>query len=248
MNVFKEGVDISSKNIVIFVPIFIVMILKFILSLFFFKFRILSFGFTPGFAISRIRMYLQEMLHSSSLLFFSGWFIISIFFFIITIIAHVATIGMANEAAEKSSASLAGGINTVRSRIAPYLLGVLIINIISRVGLIFYAIPGFIAVFFLMFTPVAIVVDNMGAVSAIKRSVTLVRQNIKDTLVFFIAIILVTAVFIIVSMVVVFVPFIGHLTGLILMGVLSSYIAVVTVKFYKNLTNNAADEDKESNS
>ena len=247
MNVFKEGVDISSKNIVIFVPIFIVMILKFILSLFF-KFRILSLGFTPGFAISRIRMYLQEMLHSSSLPFFSGGLIISIFFFIITIIAHVATIGMANEAAEKSSVSLAGVINTVRSRIAPYLLVVLTINIISIVGLIFYAIPGFIAVFFLMFTPVAIVVDNMGAVSAIKRSVTLVRQNIKDTLVFFIAIILVTAGFIIVSMVVGLVPFISHLTGLILMGVLSSYTAVVTVKFYKNLTNNAADEDKESNS
>ena len=247
MNVFKEGVDISSKNIVIFVPIFIVMILKFILSLFF-KLRILSLGFTPGFAISRIRMYLQEMVHSSSLPFFSGWLIISIFFFIITIIAHVATIGMANEAAEKNSVSLAGAINTVRSRIAPYLLVVLIINIISIVGLIFYAIPGFIAVFFLMFTPVAIVVDNMGAVSAIKRSVTLVRQNIKDTLVFFIAIILVTAGFIIVSMVVGLVPFISHLTGLILMGVLSSYTAVVTVKFYKNLTNNAADEDKESNS
>jgi hypothetical protein len=241
VDIFKEGADISSKNIVIFVPIFVVMLLMFILSMLLFEFGIFPFGFMGGFTGGGMGMYPSGMPYSPFSFFFSGWFIFMIIVFsIMEFIAYGATIGMASEAAEKGSASLANGINTALGRIAPLLLGALIIGIIVGVGIVLLVIPGLIAAFFLMFAPVAIVVDKMDAVSAIKRSVTMVKQNLNDALVFFIAVVLVSAVFIIARMAAGVVPFIGYPIGLIFMGVLSSYIAVVTVKFYKKLSGNSA--------
>ncbi len=243
VDIFKEGADISSKNIVIFAPLFIVMILMFILSLLLFEFGIFPFGFMGGFAGGGMGMYSSGMPYSPFSFLFSGWFIVTVIvFFIMEFIAYGATIGMASEAEEKSSTNLSNGVNTALSRIVPLLLGALIIGIIVGVGIVLLVIPGLIAAFFLMFAPVAIVVDNMDAVSAIKRSAAMVKQNLNDALVFFVAVVLVSAVFMIARMAIGFVPFIGHLVGLILMGVLSSYIAVVTVKFYKKLSNKAAVE------
>ncbi|MHB8231338.1 MAG: hypothetical protein ACYDDB_00360 [bacterium] len=230
IEVFKEGADISGKNFIIFVPMVFVMVIIFILS-----FEFMPFGFMGG------GMYPVGMA-TSPFGFLSGWFVIIMFVSIILgFFAYGATVGMAKDIIEKGSSNLNSGINIAVNRFVPLLAGAILLGIIEGVGFMLLVIPGLIAVFFLMFTPVAIIIDNMDAVSAMKKSIGTVKLHLNDALVFFVALIAVSVVFMVARMIIGFIPFIGQLIGFVLMGVLWGYIAVVTVKVYMRLNASVAD-------
>ena len=238
VEIFKEGADLSGKNLVIFIPMTAVMLILFILSMLLFKFGIFPVGFMGGF-VGR-GMYSAGIM-PSPFGFFSAWFaIIMVVSIILGFFAYGATLGMAKEVIENGSSTLSAGINIVINRFAPLLAGAILVAVIEAAGLVLLVIPGLIAAFFLMFAPAAIIVDGMDAVSAVKKSFETVKLYLNDSLVFFVAVILVSAVFMVARMIIGFIPFLGQLIGFILMGVLWGYIAVVTVKVYEVFNSKSA--------
>ncbi len=208
MGVLKNGIEVSKKNYIIFVPTIAVMAIMFVLSL--------------------ILIGVGAMM--------AGVFLISIIGMILGLFAHGMTIGMAKEAIDTGSTSLASGINIAVSRFVPLLIAAIVVGIIVTIGLLLLIIPGLIAAFLLMFTFVAIVVDNMGAVEAMKKSFEVIKSQLSDAIILFIALIVVGVIFIIANMILNVIPFLGQLLGMILMGIFTGYISVVIVMAYKELT------------
>jgi hypothetical protein len=96
-------------------------------------------------------------------------------------------------------------------------------------------LPGIVAGFFLMFTLPAVLLDGSGAVDGLKRSATLVKDNIGPAIGLVIGIIVAGIVVAIVSSILRHVPFLGHLATAILTGAFIGYLTVVGVRVYQSL-------------
>jgi uncharacterized membrane protein len=103
-------------------------------------------------------------------------------------------------------------------------------------------IPGIIAAVLFMFTFVIIIADNIPAVDAMKKSFELVKSNLGDLVILFIAMIGIGLVISIVNMMLRIIPVVGPLAGSLLMGVLWGYMTIVIVKVYKGLTTKVQTE------
>ncbi|GAB4412449.1 MAG: hypothetical protein OHK0032_08480 [Thermodesulfovibrionales bacterium] len=229
MGVLKEGIEVSRKNYIIFVPTIAVMVLISVLTLILIGSGMISMGFIGGGMRSP-----GAMVPAFGTLM-GGMLLISILGMILGLFAHGMTVGMAKEAIDAGSTSISSGINIATSRFAPLLLGAFLVGIIVAIGLMLLIIPGLIAAFLLMFTFVAIVIDSMGPVEGMKKSFEIVKSNLGDVIVLFVVIIVLGVVFGIVNMILNIIPILGQLLGMALMGVFGGYISIVMVMVYREL-------------
>ncbi|MBI5640976.1 MAG: hypothetical protein HZA17_11170 [Nitrospirae bacterium] len=234
VGIFKDSIEVSKKNAVIFVPTVAVMIVIFILSLILVGAGILSMGITGG------AMQSPAGMMSSIGALMGGVVLIGIAGTVLGLFAHGMTVGMVNEVFEKGSTSINGGISIAMSRFAQLLVGAVLVGLAVAVGMMLLLIPGLIAAFFLMFTFIIVVVDNMGAVDAMKRSIDLVKKNLSDMVIFFIAVMAAGVVFGILNMILNVIPLLGQLLSMALMGLFGGYISVVMMKVYRELTGKAS--------
>ena len=110
------------------------------------------------------------------------------------------TIGMAQEALTRGATSLNTGLDTVKRAFIPVVIASVLLCIIIGIGFMLLFIPGLVALFFLLFTLPAVVLDNFGAVDAIKKSIDIVKANVFRHLVLFIALIVIWIIFAIVTL------------------------------------------------
>jgi hypothetical protein len=228
--IFKNGIEVSKKNYIIFVPTIAVMLIMFVLSLSLIGGGIATMGLMGGGMRSPAGMM------SAFGAMMAGAFLISIIGIILGLFAHGMTIGMAKEAIDTGSTSLGSGINIAISRFVPLLIAAIVVGIIVTIGLLLLIIPGLIAAFLLMFTFAAIIVDNIGAIEAMKKSFEIVKSHLSDAIILFIALIVVGVIFTIANMILNVIPLLGQLLGMILMGIFAGYISVVIVMAYRELT------------
>lgn len=228
--VFKNGIEVSKKNYIIFVPSIAVMVIMFVLSLILIGGGMASMGLMGG----GIRSPGAMMPAFGAMMI--GAFLVGIIAMILELFAHGMTVGMAKEAIDTGSTSLNNGINIAISRFVPLLVAAIIVSIIVTIGFMLLIIPGLIAAFLFMFTFVAIVVDNMGAVEAMKKSIEVIKSRLSDAIILFIVLIVVGVIFIIANMILNVIPLLGQLLGMILMGIFGGYISVVIVMAYRELT------------
>lgn len=81
------------------------------------------------------------------------------------------------------------GWNRTLQRIVPVIIASLLIGIVVTIGMILLVLPGIVVAFFLMFTLVALMVDNLGVFKAIGYSFRTVGKNFGATFIAFLVII-----------------------------------------------------------
>lgn len=149
--------------------------------------------------------------------------------------AHGITLAMAREALETGSTSL-GTAKLIAMRLSgTFLLASVIVGALVGAGSMMFLFPGLAAAFFMMFTFPSIVVDGVGAVEAVKRSVTVTRMNLKDSAMLFSLIMALGLGFGMANIIVSTIPVFGQLVGVALSGAFGGFVSVMVVRAYKTL-------------
>lgn len=222
--ILKESIEISKRNPSLFIPTVSVGIVSFLLTLVFLG------GSTETVAVTKGNVSpssLGELLGNTALVLSATA--------ILSLIASAATIGMAGEAIARGAASLDTGLNAVKQTLGPVIAASVLLCFIIGIGFMLFVIPGLVAVFFFLFAMPAVVLDRYGAVAAVKKSFGIVKANVSDVVVLFVAILVIWIAFTIAQLVLNFIPLLGPLVSALLWGVFSGYISVVTVRFYRNV-------------
>jgi len=164
-----------------------------------------------------------------------GGFIFTLIGGILSLVASGVTIVMARDALATREPSMGDALSAVMGRLGDVLIASILVMIIVGVGMMLLVIPGILAAFFLIFTLPAVLLDRLGAIEAIKRSFTLVKNNVVPVLLFLIGCVLAGIVIALVAQVVGFVPLLGQLAMAVLAGVAIAYFSIVAVRVYQAL-------------
>lgn len=220
--ILKECIEISKKNVLIFMPTIIVGIISFLLTIVFLGGSAATIAIQGG----NVSMSTMGAMAGGATLVFTITALLGL-------IACAMTIGMAQEALSRGTTSLNTGLDMARQTLIPVILASVLLCIIIGIGFMLLVVPGLIAVFFLLFTLPAVVLDRFGAVDAIKKSIDIVKANMSDVVVLFVALLVIWIIFAILHYILNFIPLLGQLVGALLGGVLSGYISVIIVKVYR---------------
>ena len=148
---------------------------------------------------------------------------------IVSIILGILSEGMmiemvAGASEEKGSALLSRGWKAALSKFLPLLLASILYGIIVFIGSLLLVIPGLIALFLFFLIAQAIMIDNEGPISAFGRSYRVVRDNLGDAILIFLAMIGIGIVISLFS----FIPVLGDILTLAAMP----YFAALTTVLY----------------
>ena len=102
-------------------------------------------------------------------------------------------------------------------------------------GLLFFVMPGIVAAVLLMFTLPAVLLDGLGAVDAMRRSVAVVRGHVGSVIGLVVGALLVVVALAVAAWILALVPLLGGLASFVLHGAAVSYLTVVGVHFYRTL-------------
>jgi hypothetical protein len=222
VGIFKEGVEVSKKNYIIFIPTVAVAVVMGLLMLVLVGAGLMSAGLGAG------------MRRPEAIIPLVGAMILGL-------VAHGMTVAMAKEALETGSTSFQSGMSIALGRIGHLLIASVLVGIIVSIGFMLLFVPGLIASFLLMFTFVSVIVDNAGPVEAMKKSYATVKANLNDSVVFYIAMIAVAVVFFIANIILGVIPILGQIAGIALMGVFGGYASVVIVRVYSEMEKSATE-------
>jgi hypothetical protein len=167
-----------------------------------------------------------------------GAFLFLVFFavsMLVNLISSAAVVVMAKDALGAREPSMGDAFAAVMARLTDVVVASVLFAVIVGVASIFLVIPGIIAGFFLMFTLPAVLLDNVGAIDGLKRSATLVKNNLGPVLGLVIGVIVAAVIMVIVSMILGVVPVIGQLASMLLAGAFFAYLTVVAVRVYQTL-------------
>jgi uncharacterized membrane protein len=146
------------------------------------------------------------------------------------------TVAMAQEAVGTGSTNVSDGINIAKDRFFHLLGGAILVGLILLIGFMLLIIPGLIAAFLLMFTFVAIVVEDLGPMQGIKRSLEVVKSHLGDVLILFVAILVMGVIIGVASAAFGFIPILGQAVQAVLSGLFGGYVSVVMVLAYRELS------------
>jgi len=154
---------------------------------------------------------------------------------LVNLISSAVVVVMAKDALGAREPSMGDAFAAVMARLTDVVVASVLFAVIVGVASIFLVIPGIIAGFFLMFTLPAVLLDNVGAIDGLKRSATLVKNNLGPVLGLVIGVIVAAVIMVIASMILGVVPVIGQLASMLLAGAFFAYLTVVAVRVYQTL-------------
>jgi hypothetical protein len=154
---------------------------------------------------------------------------------LLSLIASAVTVIMARDAVAGREPSIGDALGVVSSRLVDVVVASVLVMIIVGVGMFLLVVPGVIAGFFLIFTLPAVLLDNLGAVDAIKRSFALVKDNLVTVLLFVIGCIVVAIAVGILGKIAGYFPILGQLIAAVLGGVAVAYCTIVAVRVYQSM-------------
>jgi membrane-anchored glycerophosphoryl diester phosphodiesterase (GDPDase) len=220
--ILKESLDVSKRNVAIFVPTLIVGIISFFLAI-----------ILIGSNIATVAVKGGDVTPSTVGAMFGSVVLVAVIASLLALIACAMTIGMAQEALTKGTTSLNTGWDMAKEVLGPVILVSILICVIIGIGLVIWIIPGIIAAFFLLFTLPAVVLDKFNAVDAIKKSFDIVKANLSDVVVIFIALVVIWLIIAVVQRILNIIPVLGPLVGALLGGLFGGYASVVIVRCYR---------------
>ncbi len=227
----KESLEVSKKNLLIFVPMLAASVFSALLSL-----------ALVGSAIPMANRFTQqpevvnpEQAMAAAGAAIGGVFLVMILSAIVGLLAHGMTVAMSDLALKGEKPSLGTGWKRLMARLVPMIIASVVMGIIIGVGMMLLLLPGLIAAFLLMFTLVSVMVDDAGAFEALGRSFRTVTQNFKATFVFFLVAIALGLLFGLLSVIVGLVPVLGVVLTMIVSALYTGFISVFIVRAYREL-------------
>lgn len=151
------------------------------------------------------------------------------------LVGHGMTVLMAGDALDGGQISLAGAWTRSLARIVPLLIAAASVAALATVGTLLLIIPGIIVAFFLMFSFVALMLDDLGPFQALGRSIATVRDHFSAVFVLFLVLIALGFLVGLVSTVVALIPAVGGLLGALLNAAYVTYITIFVVTVYREL-------------
>jgi hypothetical protein len=142
---------------------------------------------------------------------------------------------MARDALGAREPVLGDAFSSVLGRLAAVATASCLVTIIVGVCFLFLVIPGIVAGVLLMFTLPAVLLDGLGAIDGMRRSVAIVKAHVGPVIGLVVGALLVLVGIAIASWTVGLVPFLGALAAFALHGAAVSYLTVVGVYYYQLL-------------
>ena len=155
---------------------------------------------------------------------------------ILGLLGHGMTVLMANDALTGQPVRLADAWNRATARIVPLILASLLVGIIVTIGFVLLILPGIVLAFFLMFTFVALMLDESNPLQAIGRSFGVVKDNFASVFVFFLVLIALAVLVGVVNTVIGLIPILGQILAVIIGSVYASFVSVFVVAVYNELS------------
>lgn len=151
------------------------------------------------------------------------------------ILSSSIVVVMAAEALAGREPGLGDALGAVVGRVGPVVAASLLVTAIVMAGTVLFVLPGLVAAVLLVFTLPAVLLDRLGPVEGLRRSVALVRAHPGPVVGLVVGAVLVLVALAIASSVVGLVPFLGFLASLVLYSAGVSYLTVVSVSLYWTL-------------
>ena len=142
---------------------------------------------------------------------------------------------MARDALGGREPLLGDALTAVVARLGAVVVASGLVMAVVAIAFLFLVIPGIVAAVLLMFTLPAVLLDGLGAVDGMWRSVAVVRGHVGPVVGLVAGSLLVFVGVAIASWIVGLVPFLGGLAAFVLHGAAVSYLTVVGVQFYRTL-------------
>ncbi len=229
--VFKESIAAAKGNILIFVPMLAASVLSALISL-----------IVVGSAVPMMKNFSGEQIAANpeqalagAGVAAGGMMVVGIISALVGLLSHGMTVGMADIALKGESATLKIGWSRIISRIVPVIIAVILIGVIVSIGMILLVLPGVILAFFLMFTLIAVMVDDLGATKAIGRSFKTVSKNFGATFITFLVIIGLGIITGLLCFVLGLIPVLGAILILIVGAVYTGFVTIFLVRVYREL-------------
>jgi hypothetical protein len=142
---------------------------------------------------------------------------------------------MARDALGDREPVLGDAFAAVTGRLPALALASGLMTVIVGIGFLFLVIPGVLAAVLLVFTLPAVLLDGLGAIEGIRRSVAVVRRHAGPVIGLVVGCVLVLVGVAIATWIVGMVPLLGGLASFVLNGAAVSYLTIVGVHFYQLL-------------
>ncbi len=155
---------------------------------------------------------------------------------IVGLLGHGMTVLMAHDALSGNPVSLKDAWNRTTARVVALVLASLLVGIIVSLGFVLLVIPGIILAFFLMFTFVALMLNESNPLQAVGRSFQVVKQNFAAVFVFFLILIALGLLVSIVNMVIGLIPVLGSILAVVIGSVYATFVSVFVVAVFNQLT------------
>ncbi len=227
-NIYKESLHIIRQHFIIVVPPIVVSIILAIVTLVILKGSIFTTGEvpdmkTPAETLPSVRDFMGIA------------FIIGIISFLLQALSHGMILSMANEAIEKGTCSLQKGFQAVLLKLNHLMIAAAMIGILFVIGMMLFFFPAFIVSFIFMFTFVIIISEDIGALDAMKKSYRLVKENLSQSFILFVALVGTGFLITIINMVFGLIPVLGQIINVVLMGIFLSFVAIALLRSYREL-------------
>ncbi len=227
--VLRDSFDLMKKNWMLFVPFLGAFVLMALVSL-------IAVGSMVPFgdfsSMGHVSQKEAVGMAGASLL---AVFVMMILSGIIGLLAHGMTIAMIEDALRTEKATLAGGWTKTLHNIVPLLISAVLVGIIVSIGFMLLILPGIVAVFFLMFSIIAVMSERDNGFTALAHSARIVYRNIKTTIVLFLVLIALGVLFGVVSMILGLIPILGVILSIAISAVFGVYTTIFLVISYNNL-------------
>lgn len=139
---------------------------------------------------------------------------------------------MARDALAGREPTLGDALNAVLGRLGAVAAASSLVGLVVWLGFLLLLIPGFVAAVCLMFTLPAVLLDGLGAIDGMRRSVAIVRAHVGSVVGLVVGLLLVLVGLAIAGSILGMIPVLGGLAWFVLSAAAVSYVAVVGVQFY----------------
>jgi hypothetical protein len=229
--ILKESIAVAKGNPLIFIPMLAASVLSAVLSLIFAGSAVPMAG---RFSSEQIAANPEQALAGVGVAA-GGMLIIGIISAFVGLLTHSMTVAMADTALKGEQATLQNGWSRIISRIVPVIIASILMGVIVGAGFIMLVLPGIILAFFLMFTLVALMVDNLGAFKAIGQSFKTVGKNFGATFITFLVILGLGILTGIAAFIVALIPLLGAVLSMIIYALFTGFVTIFIVRVYRDL-------------
>lgn len=167
----------------------------------------------------------------------STLFLFTLISMALSLLAEGASIAMSYEALKTEKTSLGSGITKVIQRLGSLIVAAILMSLVIGIGFFFFIIPGFIAIFFLIFTVAIVVIEDASPIEAMMKSYRVVRINMGNTFIYVGIAVFIILIGGIIGKIFETIPLIGKLVlSPALSGAIMAYLYAVLTVFYREIS------------